>query len=245
MSESSVELSVVFNDVDTSTALENLLTEAKETILTAFKNSDKLYLHDFLNQKNQTMGISFDSWWVIEKLERSDNIINISLSGSPSGTKEQDIITWFREMGATKVSGRMTVDGGGDVESWKVGDSVEDDDEEDGEWDVGYRDGAGHSLLHLAVEMGNAERAQLLIDKGADIEARNKAGGTPLFMAVNDDISYEEAVECIDVLLNAGANINAKGIRDLTPMGWAKRWGNKKIAKYLKSRGAKGGWLFG
>ncbi len=122
MSESSIELSVVFNDVDSSTSLENLLTEAKETILSAFKNSDEIYLHEFLNQKNQNMGISFDSWWVIEKIERLDNVINIAFSGSPSGTKEQDIITWFRKKGATKVSGRMTVDGGGDVESWDVGD---------------------------------------------------------------------------------------------------------------------------
>lgn len=122
MSESSIELSVVFNDVDTSAGLENLLTEAKETILSALNNLDELYLHDFLNQKNQNMGISFDSWWVVEKIERSDNTINISMSGSPSGTKEQDIITWFRKKGATKVSGRMIVDGGGDVESWDVGD---------------------------------------------------------------------------------------------------------------------------
>jgi hypothetical protein len=122
MSESSIDLSVVFDNENISTDLENLLIEAKETILTAFKNSNELYLHDFLNQKNQNMGISFDSWWVIEKIMRSDNIINISLSGSPSGTKEQDIITWFRKKGATKVNGRMTVDGGGDVESWDVGD---------------------------------------------------------------------------------------------------------------------------
>lgn len=122
MSESSIELSVVFNDVDTSAGLENLLTEAKEAILSAFNKSDELYLHDFLNQKNQNMGISFDSWWVVEKIECLDNTINISLSGSPSGTKEQDIITWFRKKGATKVSGRMIVDGGGDVESWDVGD---------------------------------------------------------------------------------------------------------------------------
>lgn len=244
MSESNIRLSATFDDIDLAQNIEELLLEAKEQILSSFKEDSELYLHDFLNQQNQNLSISFDSRWVPERVERKNLVLELALSGSPSGTKEQDIITWLKLKGASKVNGEMSI-GGSDPETWKIGDLVEADYEDDEDVDIEYRDGAGHSLLHLAAEMGNAKRVQLLIDKGADIEARNKAGGTPLFMAINDDISYEEAVECIDVLLNAGADINAKGIRDLTPIGWAKRWGNKKIAKYLKSRGAKKGWLFG
>ncbi len=42
----------------------------------------------------------------------------IEIIGSPSGTKEQDIITWMKLAGASKVSGEAVFDGGGDVDAF-------------------------------------------------------------------------------------------------------------------------------
>ena len=39
----------------------------------------------------------------------------LSLIGSPSGTKEQDILTWVKRAGAASISGEGVYDGGGDV----------------------------------------------------------------------------------------------------------------------------------
>ncbi len=46
-------------------------------------------------------------------------------------SKEQDVITRRRLKGVTHVSGEMTADGGGDVETWEIGGSAEGDDEDD------------------------------------------------------------------------------------------------------------------
>jgi Ankyrin repeats (3 copies) len=238
MTESSIRLSANFDNIELAQNIEKLLIDAKEQILASLKDGAEFYLHDYLNQQNQNMGISFDSWWVPGKIELINNVVEIELLGSPSGTKEQDIITWLRLKGASNVNGEMSI-GGADPETWKVGDSVDGEDEDDEEIDIDYRDGAGHSLLHLAAEMGNAKRVQMIVEKGADIEARNNANNTPIFMPINDDISFDEAVGCIDILLEAGADINAVGVRDFTPLGWAKRRGYKEITKYLKKRGAK------
>ena len=44
----------------------------------------------------------------------------------------------------------------------------------------------GNTLLYLAAENGEKEIAELLIEKGADVNKENKAGSTPLHLAAEN-----------------------------------------------------------
>jgi hypothetical protein len=238
MSESSITIKAKFKDLVSATNIETLLNEAISNINANFESGTELFLHDYLQQKNQTMGLDFDSYWLPQIVTRENKVLSIKLIGSPSDSEEQDIITWLKSVGANDISGELVVDAGGDVEVYPLGGNEEGSTVIESE--LKKRDGAGNTPLHLAAEAGNAMRVQKLIDQGADIEARNKGGGTPLFKPINDDISVERAIECIDVLLRAGADINAKGYGGVTPLGWAGEYGHEEIANYLESRGATG-----
>ena len=68
----------------------------------------------------------------------------------------------------------------------------------------------GHTTLFIISMLGNSpETVQLLIDNGADINAEDDDGDTPLMGAVcyNNERS---AVKIAEVLVQAGANLNIK-----------------------------------
>jgi ankyrin repeat protein len=97
----------------------------------------------------------------------------------------------------------------------------------------------GASLLHVAAEYGNANVARVLIDMGADVNARASMdeyglnGHTPLFHTVNS--SHNRSVPILRMLLQAGAktDIALRGITwgkgfewettlfDVTPISYA------------------------
>ena len=82
--------------------------------------------------------------------------------------------------------------------------------------------------LHLACLKGHPEFVQLLLDHGADIEARDGVQRTPLILSV----------ECRDMrvvhgLVERGADINAQAIRGYTPLLWAARNGFREMVDYL------------
>ncbi len=97
----------------------------------------------------------------------------------------------------------------------------------------------GASLLHVAAEYGNVNVAQLLIEKGADVNARAAIdeyglnGHTPLFHTVNS--SHNRSAPILRLLLQAGAktDISLRGITwgkgfewettlfDVTPVSYA------------------------
>ena len=60
--------------------------------------------------------------------------------------------------------------------------------------------------LHVAVERGLARTVQLLVDCGADVNAVNKHGQTPLHTAVNGEMDFPEMCE---ILLKCNAKIDA------------------------------------
>ena len=64
---------------------------------------------------------------------------------------------------------------------------------------------SGDSPLHSAAQWGNLEIVKLLLQNGADVNAKNKWGETPLHYAAVFDHK-----EIARVLLDAGADINAK-----------------------------------
>jgi len=112
MSTSIIEFKAEFNDVASAQKVKSILDKALEFIK---NSSEEVVLHHALEEFGETKGIKFDSWWYPEIVELNNNTITAEFAGSPSGTEEQDVITWIKLYGATKVSGKVDVDSGGDA----------------------------------------------------------------------------------------------------------------------------------
>jgi ankyrin repeat protein len=76
---------------------------------------------------------------------------------------------------------------------------------------VSAKDPAGSTPLHHAAGFGTLNSLTLLVDKGADINARNRRGATPLHWAVHDEAK-------VRLLLARGADVNAKQVEGRTPV---------------------------
>jgi ankyrin repeat protein len=89
----------------------------------------------------------------------------------------------------------------------------------------------GQTLLHDAALVGEAELAAVLIRSGADPDAREVEGHTPLYRASTGDVAR--------VLLVAGATANvASGPTRGTPLHQAARRGYVSVAQALLEHGA-------
>jgi ankyrin repeat protein len=104
--------------------------------------------------------------------------------------------------------------------------------------DINIRDASwGVTPLHWAK---NPEVATVLLSAGANIEAKDKFGGTPLFAAVSNG-----NIEMVRFLLSKGSNINAKTSYNMTPLQKAlelqkKQGGNfNQIVELLQKQGGK------
>jgi ankyrin repeat protein len=84
------------------------------------------------------------------------------------------------------------------------------------------------TALHMAARRGNVAAAEALLDWGADIEARDSLGETPLRRAVNCG-----KIEVASLLLNRGADVHSKGSKSLTPLSAARTTAMKQL---LQSR---------
>jgi truncated hemoglobin YjbI len=80
------------------------------------------------------------------------------------------------------------------------------------------------TALHMAARRGNVEVAEALLDCGADIEARDSLGETPLRRAVNCDKTDVAAL-----LLSRGANRHSRGSKNLTPSSAARSGAMRRI----------------
>ena len=82
------------------------------------------------------------------------------------------------------------------------------------------------------------EVVQYLVSKGAEVNAKNCVGNTPLYFA-----SRVNSVEVVQILVSHGANVNAKcegwEYKGRTPLhGAADYNSNVDVLKYLISQGA-------
>ena len=97
----------------------------------------------------------------------------------------------------------------------------------------------GFQPLGLASFFGNADAARVLLDHGADVNSasRNQMKVMPLHSAAaaqNPDVRYEIA----KLLLDAGADPNARQQDEYTPLMAADQHGDPRLRELLVSHGA-------
>jgi ankyrin repeat protein len=89
-----------------------------------------------------------------------------------------------------------------------------------------------NELLLQAAEDGNVDKVQKLLDKGANIEATNDDGWTPLHWACRNG-----CVEVVEMLLDKRANIEARDNGGWTPLHEACYKGHVEVVKLLLDKG--------
>jgi ankyrin repeat protein len=95
----------------------------------------------------------------------------------------------------------------------------------------------GITPLLFAAGRGHVDVVRLLLERGADIEARNEQGGTALHYALLP--SSNEGV--LDVLLDWGADASRTGLRGVTPLILASGQGlTGAVKRLLRSLGGQG-----
>jgi ankyrin repeat protein len=93
-------------------------------------------------------------------------------------------------------------------------------------------DAGGSTALHHAAGYGPLDNLQLLVDKGADVNAKNRRGSTPLHWAIHDGAK-------VRLLLAKGANVNARQAQGRTPLYLAAMLGDGvPTLRLLLSKGA-------
>lgn len=115
--------------------------------------------------------------------------------------------------------------------------------------DIRARDNYGYTPLHHAGEGRSAEAAKVLLERGADVNAKAEGGSTALihtaavivnfFVCPTCDQTSPELLEVVKVLLEAGADINARTDKGMTALGWAQKTGKTGVVELLKAQGAK------
>ena len=72
--------------------------------------------------------------------------------------------------------------------------------------------------LHLAVEVNSVNAARLLISKGANVNAKDGSGDTPLHFAAK-----QNRFGIAKLLIDNGAIIEARGVGGATPLIYASK----------------------
>lgn len=94
------------------------------------------------------------------------------------------------------------------------------------------RDESESTPLHHAAGFAPANVIKMLLDKGAEVNARNRRGSTPLLWAIHD-------LAKVRMLVEAGAEVNSKQSEGRTPLYQAASLGNGlATVRFLLDKGA-------
>ena len=98
---------------------------------------------------------------------------------------------------------------------------------------VGLADFSDDQAIHHSAERGYTEITELLLDKGADVNARGDEDKTPVLKAARSG-----NISCLELLLNRGARVDDTGTNGWTSLMWAAV--NNKVShiNLLLDRGA-------
>ena len=125
---------------------------------------------------------------------------------------------------------------------------------------------ASVASIHVAAQMGNIDKVKALLDQGIDVDIKDKAGMTPLLLAISNkhnevakfliergaDVNagnrqgivplyralWNQDLEMVKLLLANGANVNAQHAQTgYTPLHWAAMMDNKEIVELVLAAG--------
>ena len=107
-------------------------------------------------------------------------------------------------------------------------------------WSNVERDAVGMTALHWATYYNQVEMAKMLIDAGYELDVVDEfLGYTPLMYAIKN-----KNIAMVDLLINAGADVNKGNEENFTPLMLASMWSfhpREAIVKRLLDAGAKTG----
>lgn len=99
------------------------------------------------------------------------------------------------------------------------------------------RDDGGKTALHeVASREGGVDVAALLVGNGADVNAADDTGATPLMMAIQND---SRPAEMIEYLCAAGAALDAADAAGQTALVWAAMYNSTQAIRTLVRLGAR------
>ena len=108
--------------------------------------------------------------------------------------------------------------------------------------DIEVRSSKGKTALHCAAKAGFLKVINVLIENGANIDAVDNKGETPLYEAIRSTIKNREKQRAaLEALLTQGANLNVKNRMGLTPLQVAQQMrmtDSEEIVALLKKYGA-------
>ena len=135
--------------------------------------------------------------WIIEKINRSKNTLNITIEGPPSGGNLDGLFLWLTSYDASLIKGQIVCTMA-DIEPspFQIFNGIPIPPELDINWlvkktpsgkdfDINQKDERGNTYLHNAAERGNISQAEIFLLLNADIKTVNDAGSTPIFTAVS------------------------------------------------------------
>jgi uncharacterized protein len=96
----------------------------------------------------------------------------------------------------------------------------------------------GFTPLHYAAFFGRPAAARLLVDHGADLETPARNEQFALHARPLHSATAAEQLEVVALLLDAGADPNARQHRGYTPLLEAAQQGNAELAELLLRKGA-------
>jgi len=97
----------------------------------------------------------------------------------------------------------------------------------------------GRNLICAAARDWDVPRMRLLLEFGADVEARDAGGHNPLYRVANGQGREEEGRAAIELLIEHGADVNqVTGVGGMTPLHMSARRGTTRIAEALLDAGA-------